>query len=360
MSNCVTIFVFLPHKLLRMKKILLTFITIISIVSCDIKEKGIDVKEKINIESRYGNQVITDYDIPIKATDVSGNDISAQTIFYVDGQQQTNNVLRFSASGTHQITAKITADGETKESDPLTLNVIDPQSSTKVLVEDFTGTWCVNCPRVAYKLEEAVNQNGNIVPTAIHASPVPGQDPFSYANFSYFLNTYGIQAFPSPLVDRNYVWDENFSTLQTELNKNKPMGLAISSTINGNNIDVTVKVRFDMNFSDEDLNLIVYLNENGLHHDQDNGTTYYGGQNPIPNFEHNHTLRFCFTGESGESIDNNKEANQIYIYHYTGTIPSNIDDINNCEIVAFTATNDNPIKAINVQNATINTTKDFD
>jgi len=346
-----------------MKSIIVTFIILASILySCDIKEKGIEVKEKIYIESKYGTQVISNYDVPVIAKDISGNDITSQTKFFIDGSAINGNIIRFQNSGTYELTAEITIDGETKEADPLTINVIDPQSSTKILVEDFTGVWCVNCPRIAYKLENAVNQNNNIIPTAIHGSfnSSTAFDPFGYDNISYFSNNYNVTAYPTPLVNRDFVWDENFSTLENQLNKNKPMGLAINSTLNGNNIDIEVKVRFDMDFSSENLNLVVYLNENGLRHDQANSTNYYGGQNPIPNFEHNHTLRFTFTGESGVSINNHKATNEIYTYHYTGAVPLNVSNINNCEIVAFVATNDNPVKVINVQKATINTQQNFD
>ena len=341
-----------------MKNIFYYIIILFFLFSCDIKEKGIEAQEKIKIENKFGNQVITHYDIPLKATDIAGNDITSQTEFFVDGNAINGNILNFPSPGTHIITAQINIDGETKASDPINLNVIDPQSSTKILVEDFTGTWCVNCPRVTYKLEQAVSQSDHIVPTAIHFGP--NLDPYSYAGFNYFQNNYQISAFPTALVNRNLVWDEDYASLQTQLDRNQPIGLAIQSSINGTALNVEVKVRFDMDFSSEDLRLVIYLNENGLIYDQDNGTNYYGGQNPIPDFEHNHTLRAALVGENGITIDQNKGTNQIFTYSFNGNIPSNIENINNCEIVAFVTDNGNPIKVINVQKAAINTQQDFD
>ncbi len=345
-----------------MKKFFYSIIILFSLFSCDIKEKGIEAQEKINIENKFGNQVITNYDIPLKATDIAGNDITSQTEFFVDGNAINGNILNFPSPGTHIITAQINIDGETKASDPLNLNVIDPQSSTKILVEDFTGTWCVNCPRITYKLEQAVSQNDHIVPTAIHGSfnTTSAYDPFGYNNINYFTNNYNISSFPTALVNKDFVWDENYSSLQTVLDKNKPLGLAINSTVSGNTLNVEVKVRFDMDFSSEDLRLVIYFNENGLIHDQANGTSFYGGQNPIPDFEHNHTLRAALVGENGIIIDQNKGTNQIFTYTYSGNIPSNIEDINNCEIVAFVTANGNPIHTINVQKAAINSQQDFD
>jgi len=345
-----------------MKKIHLFIFALIAVfTSCNIEEEGIDANNKIYISSKYGNQVITDYDLPFIAKDASGNDISANTTFFVDGTAQSSNILRFDHAASYQISASITLDGVTKVSDFVTINAIEPQHTTKVLVEDFTGTWCVNCPRVAFKLDEAVHNNNRIIPVAVHFARWSGDDPFGYDQISDLKGTYNISAFPTPLVNRDFVWDEQVSSLQTMLNKNQPMGLAISSTINGTDLTIDVQARFDMDFSSENLFLVVYLAENGLHADQSNATSYYGGQNPIPNFEHNHTLRIALTGNNGVAItQNDTQANAVYTYHFSGSIPSQIHDINNCEIIAFIGDSNTPLKVVNVQKAPINSTQNFD
>jgi len=345
-----------------MKKTYLIIFAIITIFNaCNIEEEGIDANSKIYISSKYGNQIITNYDAPFIAKDASGNDISANTTFYIDGVAQNTNILKFDHTASYQITAGITLDGNTKESDPLTINVIEPQHTTKVLVEDFTGTWCVNCPRVAFKLDEAVHNNNHIIPVGVHFSRWSGDDPFGYDQINDLKGTYNISAFPTPLVNRDFVWDEQVNSLQNVLNKNQPMGLAISSTVTGTNLTIDVQARFDMDFSDENLFLVVYLTENGLYADQSNTTSYYGGQNPIPNFEHNHTLRIALTGNNGVAISqNDTQANGVFAYHFSGAIPTQVSDINNCEIIAFIGDRNTPLKAINVQKATINNTQDFD
>lgn len=330
--------------------------------SCDIKEEGIDANSKIYIESVYGNQVVTDYDTTFVAKDASGNDISANVTFYIDGVPQSAAVLRFHNAGAYQVKADISVDGTTKESDALTINVIEPRHSTKVLVEDFTGTWCVNCPRVAFHLEEAVNQDQHIIPVGVHFSHPPQvTDPFGFVNVSDLTTPYHISAFPTPFLNRNTVWDEQVGSLQQKIQKHQALGLAINSSVNAGNLTIDVKSRFDMNMSDADLFLVVYITENALFADQSNSTTYYGGQNPIPNFEHKHTLRVALNGVMGTQIPKNEtQVNHTFVYHYSSVIPSEISDINNCEIVAFIGKNTPIDDVLNVQKAAIGTDKNFD
>jgi len=345
-----------------MKKNYLTFFVIASILTaCNIEEEGIDANSKIYIESKYGNQLISNYDEVFIAKDASGNDISTNVTFYIDGTAQASNVLRFAQSGTYQVSANITLDGTVKESDPLSINVIEPRHSTKILIEDFTGTWCVNCPRVAFKLDEAVQNDNHIIPVGVHFSRWSGDDPFGYDNINDLKTAYNISAFPTPLVNRDFVWDEQVSSLQNILQQNQAMGLSISSSVSGNNLTVDVKTRFDMDFSNDDIFVVVYIAENGLHADQSNSTSYYGGQDPIPNFEHNHSLRTALTGINGVAIPHtDSNTNDIYTYHFSGAIPSQVTDINNCEIIAFIGDNNTPLKVINVQKAEIGIVKDFD
>ncbi len=347
-----------------MNKLLIVFSIILLFVSCDIKEEGISDALIIEVDNPYGSQLITDYPVPFQAKNLSGNDLTTAAVFYVDGVAQSTNEIVFDQAGSHEVKASVTLDGQVIESDPYIVNVIAPRHSTKVLVEDYTGTWCPNCPRVIYNLEQAVLQNDHIIPVSIHKSFIPGDDPFEFNDIQTLTNDYGINQFPTPIVNRvlGNVWDENYSTLQNELNKPQGLGLAINSGVSGNTLNVDVAVRFDMDFSQKNLNVVVCVTENHLFADQVNGTSYYGGQNPIPNFEHNHTLRAALTGVYGETIPANQTgADNVYHYQYSGAIPQDVTDINNCDIVAFVLDgNDQNAKLINIQKAAVGENKDFD
>ena len=348
-----------------MKKYFFLLSTLILLfVSCDIKEEGVSDSLIIEIDNPYGTQLITNYNIPFTAKTSTGNDLTSTAVFYINGQAQSGNEIRFDQTGSFEITASATLDGQNINSAPYTVNVINPRHSTKVLVEDYTATWCTNCPRVAYHLEEAVSQSDHVIPVAIHHSRYTGDDPFGFNEVTTLKSDFNITGLPSPIVNRSlgFVWDENYGTLQTEMGKSQPLGLAISSNVSGSTLNIDASVRFDMDLSKKNLNLVLYLTENGLHADQANGTSFYGGQDPIPNFEQKHCLRSALVGIYGIAIPPGETvANAVYHYQYSGNIPSEVNDINNCDIEAFIiAGDDNNAKLINIQKAAVGETKDFD
>ncbi len=348
-----------------MKKLLYFFIfSSLFLSSCDIKEEGISDERILEVSTPFGEQLITNYDIPLKAKDGAGTDLTTTATFYVDGQAQNSNVVRFTQAGTYQITASVTLDGQTMTSQPYQVNVITPSHSTKILVEDYTGTWCTNCPRVAYKLEQAVSQNDHIIPVAIHYSRWQGDDPLGFDEATTLLQDFGISGLPSPVVNRThgFIWDEQYSTLLDELNKSQPLGLSISSSVNNGNLNIDISVRFDMNMSQKDLSLVIYLTENGLHADQANATSYYGGQDPIPDFEQDHTLRAALAGLYGTDIpETETPENHTFTYHLDSNVPNNVSDINQCDIVAFVIEGSQANgKLINIQRAAVGSTQNFD
>jgi hypothetical protein len=333
-------------------------------ISCDIKEDGITAERILEVSTPYGQQLITNYPIDFTAKNLSGTDLTSNATFYINGQAQTGHQLVFSQTGTFEVTASIELDGQTINSQVYTVNVINPTHSTKILVEDYTGTWCTNCPRVAYKLDQAVSQNHHIIPVAIHYSRWQGDDPFGFDEVTTLTSDFNISGLPSPVINRTrgFIWNEQFSTLETELNKTQPLGLSISSNINGNQISADISVHFDMNMSHENLHLVLYLTENGLHADQANATNFYGGQNPIPDFEQKYVLRSGLNGLYGTAIPANETVeNHTFTYHFLGDIPSKVTDINHCDLIAFVIKgNDQNAVLINIQHASVNTTQNFD
>lgn len=68
------------------------------------------------------------------------------------------------------------------------------------LLLDFTGTWCVNCPRMESAVEEAMTARpGLIVPVSVHCLNL---DPMAPLPLSSDLATrFGVSAYPSVIVD---------------------------------------------------------------------------------------------------------------------------------------------------------------
>ena len=345
--------------------LLFTFGLIFLMTSCNELEEGVDEANVIVITNPYGSHLITDYDIAFSAEDAAGNDITSNVTFYIDGEPQTGNMVNFSQPGTYTITAKMELDGRQINSMPYEVVVEYPQNSTKVLVEDFTGTWCVNCPRVVYHLEEAVAQNDHIIPVAIHQSRFPGDDPFGFEDYTTLADDYDVTALPTTVINRingnEGRWDEEYSSLQNYLNTGAPLGLKIVFEDDDTHISLDVSVHFSMDMNQQDLRLVLYLVENGLHADQQNATPFYDGQNPIPDFEQKHVLRKALNGLYGTVIDaNNAVAGNTITQTFELGIPDNVTDINNCDIVAFVINETRGKVVENIQKVAFGTTQDFD
>ena len=83
--------------------------------------------------------------------------------------------------------------------------VVDPSGEGKdffrrTLILDFTGTWCVNCPRMDAAIGAVMEDRpGRVVPVSVHCLSV---DPMTVEPFSTSLQKrFGVSAWPSAVVD---------------------------------------------------------------------------------------------------------------------------------------------------------------
>ncbi|NPA43751.1 MAG: Omp28-related outer membrane protein [Chlorobi bacterium] len=331
-------------------------------VGCNKEERGIDPESlSFTIYSPYGTHYITRYEIPFYARDAGGNDITANVTFYVNGQAVEGNVHVFDSPGDYVITAKWDLGGgyEKEAADSIRASVIDPRHPTYVIIEDFTGTWCVNCPRVHYKLEQLTAREPRVFSLAIH-NRGNQTDPFHFEGVEELASVYGITGYPTPLINRNEIWNEEESHARQYLDSVRPAGLRIASSYDGALLDLTVKVRFDMDLTREGYKLVVYASENGLLADQANATDYYGGQNPIPDFEHNHVLRHAFTALLGDPIPSEQCVfDNEYTWHYSGPMPPEVSDPAQAEFTAMLVKGEEKPRVVNVKQAPVNTRTDY-
>jgi len=225
-----------------------------------------------------------------------------------------------------------------------------------VLIEDYTGTWCGNCTRVAYAIEQVKEQTDNVVTVAIHN----GNDPYHFPGIAPLKNLIlpnSPLALPVSRLNRMNVWTfPEVSNTQEAIDltsNNTTVGLAMNSTLSNGNIDLTVDVKFLDDYSD--LKLVVYLMENGLIYQQFNYTNYYDGY-LIPNFVHNHVLRVSMTDILGDAITGTTNGATVS-KTFSIPVPANIANANNISFAAFVVGADN--KAINVRESHINEAQTF-
>ena len=138
-------------------------------------------------------------------------------------------------------------DPEDPSVDPTPSNPSETVSGS-CLVLDFTGTWCVNCPRMESALEEAMaSRPGLIVPVSVHCLNL---DPLAPLPLSSDLAArFGVTGYPSVVVDL----DKNslFSATSPELiiskceaalaARGKPAQLVLEQS--GSTIKFTAKIK---------------------------------------------------------------------------------------------------------------------
>lgn len=143
-------------------------------------------------------------------------------------------------------------------SDPSNPGIPSAKTGTCLLL-DFTGTWCVNCPRMETAIEDAMKQRpGQIVPVSVHCLNL---DPMAAIPLSSDLATrFGVTGYPSVVVDLEK--GSLFSTASADLILARidaalaARGKAAKLTVekNGPNVTVTAKIAQKGNYT---LHLLV-------------------------------------------------------------------------------------------------------
>lgn len=217
----------------------------------------------------------------------------------------------------------------------------------RVLIEDYTGTWCGNCTRVSYAIDQVNQQSDNVVSVAIHN----GNDPYHFEGIEPLKNLIlpnSPLALPVSRLNRMTVWTfpepTNVQQAIDLTGNNSGLGLAVNSSVTNNQINVDVNMKFALNFSN--LKLVVYMLEDGLVYYQRNYTTYYDAVNPIPEYVHNHVLRNTLTNILGDAVEGTTEAGNTITKSFSIPVPSNIVNVDNVNFVAFLVdANNNAINA---------------
>lgn len=291
----------------------------------------------------------------------NGSSVTTTSTFYVNGTAITGSSFTTTTAGTLDIFAThVNSLGETLTSPTIQVvvnNVIN--FNKRVLIEDFTGTWCQFCPRVSYAIELVHAQTSDVVVTAIHR----GSDPYNFTGATALENQIGLSGYPTAMLNRNTEWnypETSTSSVSQAVNLtsgvNPKLGVAMETTTSGNTSTVNVKVKFGKNFSN--LKLVVYALEDNLIYNQTNSTSYYGGANPIVGFEHDHVLRAVLSSSIlGETITGSTNLNDEFSKSFTYNIPANVN-ASNVRFVAFVIDSSN--KALNSREAGPNETQTFE
>ncbi len=279
-----------------------------------------------------------------------GTNLTSASVFFVNDVEIAGNSYTFPIAGTYSVKAvyqslttniiQVTVQDEA---------VIATEFVSRVLVEEYSGTWCGNCPRILYGTELLKQQTDKEVSVQIHLF---NNDPFITAQGNALATAQNVSNVPTGRINRTINWSgpqyQNVGQVLNEIKPSSPVGLAINATLSSGNVNINLL----LGYTDTAVQtkLVVYLVEDNLFHTQANySSNLYNGLSSIPNFEYDGVLRAVVTPNSGEAIT--VTGNQV-AKNYTIGLPSNIANTANAKIVAFLL-DASSNKVLNVREANI-------
>lgn len=336
-----------------------------TIFSCNgsYSDEGEGVVTFIKSSASDRNIILGNY-VKFKATNNLNDDVTAQAVFFVNGKEISGNEYTPSASGTFTLVAKL----QDLESKPLTLTVTPATGVNFVynmLFEDFTGTWCGNCPIASARYENLVKENSRVVFLGVHG-PQGTDDPYINSASQGLINNAGIWGYPTILLNRNTTWstnNNNYTDMSFAIAKIQPsskIGIATDTHINGSTITGNVSLSFATGYSN--LKLAVYAVEKELvypQHNYFNGSggkpVLYGGVAIIPDYRHHNVLRGTITDIGGDVIPSeNTQSGSIYVKNFSYTLPSGVLPNNTKLIVVVLSNNKEALNTREVETGTKN------
>ena len=210
-----------------------------------------------------------------------------------DGTPLEGNVFAPAEAGEWSFSA--TLDGTESEPVTVTALVISDEGKDffrRSLVLDFTGTWCVNCPKMEAAIEESMAARpGRIVPVSVHCMAV---DPMYVKPLSdNLVKQFSVKAYPSAVVDldpESLITTQSPELLLSHVDRllearGPAAGIRAESAVEGENYTLTAEVKA---VRDGAYTLAVLVLEDGTVAAQTGGTKDY---------VHNNILRSWTEGE---------------------------------------------------------------
>ena len=230
-----------------------------------------------------------------------------------DGKDLESNVFAPAEAGEWTFVA--TFDGT--QSEPVTVTALVIADAGKdffrrSLVLDFTGTWCVNCPKMEAALEETMEARpGRIVPVSVHCMSI---DPMYVKPLSDDLvKRFSVKVYPSAVVDldpESLITASSPELLLAHVDRllearGPAAGIRAESVLDGGSFTLKAEMKA---VRDGDYVLAVLVLEDGIVAAQTGGATDH---------VHNNILRSWTEGEPQHVKEGETAA-----CTFTGTVPA--------------------------------------
>ena len=191
----------------------------------------------------------------------------------------------------------------------------------------FTATWCGYCPNMAEAFSLVQEQiPGKLETVNFHG----GSSDLEFGPTSTLISQYGIEGFPSGIVDGRFLvqnYDKDYiATLvtntvdETEANYPTASGISFNSSISGRTLDTDITLYLK---NADNYKITVVVLEDGIIGYQAN---YYTSASD--NYVHDAVARIAMTDILGESFSTSSD-NTTRTFHYSAEIPAdyNMDNL---------------------------------
>ena len=221
-----------------------------------------------------------------------------------------------------------------KESERFIPITAEMKTDKVVLIEDFTGMNCINCPNAAEEIKQIQNTYGadKVIAVAVHGN-MPGlSGPLANALGTEYYNHWGVETLPIGMVDRQGL--QNYTSWMAKVNERltaqvAPLSLSLENSF-FNSEGTSLFVEVDALASAElDAKLQVWITESNIESFQKmpDGSFNF-------NYVHNHVLRDAVNGAWGETITLEAGVKQTVTYAYE--LPAGKEwKLENLAVVAF-------------------------
>lgn len=220
-----------------------------------------------------------------------------------------------------------------------------------VLLEEFTGQYCVNCPEAHELIVDLLSQYpDNLISVSIHGGPEgtnsigeetnkPPMIGLRNSDGANYTDSYKISAFPAGVVNRTSgvtTSDQWSAAIRDAITKPSDVDMALSANLSadGKKIEITTEVSPYDNLT---ANLQIWVVESGIEAIQ---RTKQGFKT---DYIHNHVFRGAVNGLNGESVKLTTRMPQQFTHE------ASVKDIWNSShlsIVAFLYDNSGVIQAV--------------
>lgn len=179
------------------------------------------------------------------------------------------------------------------------------EAKRNVLLEEFTGQNCPNCPtahETAAKLKEQYGEA--LITVSIHAGPFAfAEGSKSFPTFKTpegdtYADAWGITTYPAGVINRtsgNTSYSDWATIVRDEIQKVAELDIELAATLNADKTAVSISTALKP-LNDIEGSLQLWITESGMISRQKNGSE------TIREYEHNHVYRTSVNGVGGESV----------------------------------------------------------